>query len=158
MIANQGRTEKYYHTIEGFNFRLDNLQAAVLNIKLKYLDSWLGKKRELALRYEKELGWLVGMQILNKEINPSYYVYVIKTRNRDSLKKHLEAAGISSGVHYPIPLHLQPAFSYLGHKEGDFPVAEKLSKEILSIPMYAELGEELQSKVIEEIKNFYFKG
>lgn len=154
MVANQGRTDKYYHTIEGFNFRLDNLQAAILDIKLKYLDSWLGKKRELALRYERELGWLVGMQALNKEINSSYYVYVIKTRNRDDLKKHLEERGISSGVHYPIPLHLQPAFSYLEYKKGDFPVAEKLSREILSIPMYAELGEKLQSKVIEEIKNF----
>ena len=157
MIANQGRTDKYYHTIEGFNFRLDNLQTAVLNIKLKHLDSWLGKKRELASVYGRELKEIVGKQELNEEIVPSYYVYVIKTKNRDDLKKHLEAAGISSGVHYPIPLHLQPAFSYLGHKEGDFPVAERISKEILSIPMYAELGEELQSKVIEEIKNFYFK-
>lgn len=153
MFVNHGRKEKYLHVSPGFNFRLDNLQAAILNVKLKYLDEWIKKKRKIAENYNKEL---IGIDKISnsKDVQHSYHLYVIKSQNRDSLKKHLEKKEIETGIHYPIPLHLQPAFSYLGQKEGDFPIAEKLSKQILSIPIYPELTEENQNKIINMIRNF----
>ena len=154
MFVNRGRTEKYFHTVDGFNFRLDNLQAAILDVKLKYLNSWIEKKREIAKNYDK---LNLSKQIVRGDVKHSYHLYVLRDKNRDELKKYLEENEIETGIHYPVPLHLQPVFSYLGHKEGDFPAAEKSSKEILSIPLYAELKKNEQDKIINTILDFFEK-
>ena len=155
-FVNHGRLEKYLHVEEGFNFRLDNLQAAILNVKLKYLDSWIEKKREIAKIYDSELKNF-KKQVIKEDVGHSYHLYVIRCNDRDKLKKYLDESSIETGIHYPIPLHLQPAFHYLGYKNGDFPVAEKLSKNVLSIPIYAELKEGEQRKVIDIIKSYFLK-
>ena len=153
MFVNHGRADKYLHEIEGFNFRLDNLQAAILNVKLKYLNEWTDKKRKIAEKYNNELKNKI--EILDNDIkNSSYHLFVVKTDKRDKLKEHLEKYGIQTGIHYPIPLHLQPAFSYLGYKKGNFPVAEMLAEKILSIPLYPELKDEEINKIIEAVKSF----
>lgn len=154
MFVNHGRKDKYFHEMEGFNYRLDGLQAAILNVKLKYLNSWIKKKREIAKVYDKNLLNVVKIPNEGKDAQHSYYVYVIRSEKRDELKKYLEENGMETGVHYPTPLHLQPALFYLGYNEGNFPVAEKQAKEILSIPLFPELSEENQSKIIEKIGGF----
>ena len=153
-FVNHGRENKYLHDSEGFNFRLDGLQAAILNVKLKYLKNWISKRKEISVKYSNNLTEPTLNQVNHKSINPSYYMYVLLSERRDELKNYLKENGIETVVHYPIPLHLQPALSYLGYKEGDFPIAEELSKEILSIPLYPELTEEEVNKVIKEIKSF----
>ncbi len=155
MFINHGRKDKYLHETEGFNYRLDNIQAAILNTKLKHLDNWIKKKRELAKVYDKKLNGEVKTPFVNSDIYHSYHMYVIRTKKRDDLQRYLLENGIETGVHYPIPLHLQPAFSYLGHKEGDFSVAERLSKEVLSIPLFPELKKEDQEKITSSIKAFF---
>lgn len=152
LFVNHGRTDKYFHVSEGFNFRLDNLQAAILDVKLKYLDSWIEKKREIAKKYDGLD--LARQHISSNDVKHSYHLYVIRTEKRDELKNYLKENEIETGIHYPIPLHLQPAFSHLGHQKGDFPIAEKLSKEIISIPLYAELSEENQHEIIEKCSDF----
>lgn len=153
MFVNHGRKDKYFHEMEGFNHRLDGLQAAILNVKLKYLNKWIDKKREIAKVYDEKIS-SVKIPRESENVEHSYYVYVIRSGKRDELKKYLEENGIETGVHYPTPLHLQPALFYLGYKEGDFPVAENQAKEILSIPMYAELTKENQDKIIGKIRDF----
>ncbi len=154
MFVNHGRKDKYLHESLGFNYRMNNLQAAVLNVKLKHLDSWIKNKNEIAKNYEDELKSVVDSFGILPEIYHSYYMYVVKSKRRDELQEHLSKNGIETGIHYPVPLHLQPVFSFLGHKKGDFPVAEKQANEILSIPMYPHLKEEEQEKIINEIKSF----
>lgn len=156
-FINHGRSEKYLHDTEGFNFRLDNLQAAILNVKLKHLDKWTEKKRKLVTKYNEKLTKYVQSQTFNSEIESAYHLYIIKTKDRDNLKEFLAKNDIQTGIHYPMPLHLQPVFSYLNYKEGDLPISEKLAKEILSLPLYPDLVEEDQSKVINYIKEFFGK-
>ncbi len=155
MFVNHGRLDKYFHSIEGFNFRLVNLQAGILNVKLKYLNSWLKNKRKVAAAYDKELIDAVGLMKTTNDVEHSYHLYVIKTSQRNKLQEYLKNKGIETGVHYPVPLHLQPVFNYLGHKEGNFPIAERLSKEILSIPIYSELTDSNQQDIIINIKEFF---
>lgn len=154
-FSDHGRTEKYTHDEEGFNFRMDNIQAAILSVKLKYLDSWIHKKQLIAQKYSESLTNQITPPFVNSDnIFHSYHLYVIRTGKRDELRAHLEKEGISTGIHYPIPLHLQPAFSFYGYKKGDFPVAEKLAQEIISLPIYAELDDFSVEKVIGAIKSF----
>lgn len=155
MFVNHGRSEKYLHLTEGFNFRLDNLQAAILNVKLRHLDSWIIKKRAIARKYDENLMNLSLSNSFHKNVEPSYHLYVIKSEDRDSLKEYLHENGIETGIHYPVPLHLQPVFYNIGYKKGDFPIAESLSGKILSIPMYAEISDESQKKVISSILSFF---
>jgi dTDP-4-amino-4,6-dideoxygalactose transaminase len=141
MLRDHGRTEKYIHQIEGVNSRLDELQAAILRVKLKYLDKWNKLRQRNAKIYDKLFNDISGMKtpkIINKA-KPVYYFYVIRIKNRDKLREKLKKAGVSTGIHYPVPLHLQPAYKHLNYKKGDFPVAEKIAKEILSLPVYSEL-------------------
>lgn len=153
MFINHGRTEKYLHETEGFNFRMDNLQAAILNVKLKKLEEWIKKKNEIAEIYSHKLKGKFRLQENREGDKNSYHLFVIRSDKRDGLGKFLEASSISSGIHYPVPLHLQPTFRYLEYEEGDFPIGEMLSKEILSIPIYPELemekAEFISSKVLE---------
>ncbi|MFH1915986.1 MAG: DegT/DnrJ/EryC1/StrS family aminotransferase [Nanoarchaeota archaeon] len=155
MMRNHGRIAKYDHEFEGYNYRMDALQAKILSIKLPYLHEWTEKRRAIAARYDQKLKKLVGIPLVDPDYYHVYYMYVIRTAKRDSLKDHLKSKGIETGIHYPIPLHLLSAYAYLGHKKGDFPVAEKLTGEILSIPMYPELTEEQQEYIIASINEFF---
>lgn len=143
MLSNHGRTEKYKHQIEGYNSRLDSLQAAVLRVKLKYLEKWTTKRIENAAYYNTLLQDSdVITPVVRYNSKHVYHLYVIRHKNRDKLIAKLADSHISCGIHYPIPLHLQPAYRYLGYKEGDFPISERVSKEIISLPMWPELTKE----------------
>lgn len=150
MLSNHGRVEKYRHEIEGYNSRLDTIQAAVLRIKLKYLDKWTEMRISNAAYYNELLR---NENIITPYVREGskhvYHLYVIRIKDRDNVIEQLANKGISTGIHYPIPLHLQPAYKYKGYQEGDFPVSEKVSKEIVSLPLWAEL----EKSEIEKICN-----
>ncbi|KXS37345.1 MAG: glutamine--scyllo-inositol transaminase [Candidatus Frackibacter sp. T328-2] len=143
MLANHGRLEKYKHQIEGYNSRLDSIQAAVLRVKLKYLEEWTEGRIENAGYYDE---LLLNKNIITPTVRNKtrhvYHLYVVRVDKRDELRDKLAGKGISTGIHYPIPLHLQPAYDYLEYNEGHFPVSERASKEIISLPMWAELSYE----------------
>ena len=155
LLVNHGRIDKYEHLIEAHNYRLDTINAAVLDVKLKYLTEWIGKRREIAKYYDSQLADVVKIPFKETGRKHVYYMYVIRTRDRDKLMHYLKENGISCGIHFPIPLHLQPAYKYLEYKEGDFPIAEKLSREILSIPLYPELTDEQKEYIVKKIKEFF---
>jgi dTDP-4-amino-4,6-dideoxygalactose transaminase len=152
ILRDCGQKEKYISVLKGDNCRLDSIQAAILNVKLKYLDQWNKQRREKAQLYNKLLN-KVEIPKTNDNLNHVYHLYVIKTKLRDQLVKALESKGITTGIHYPIPLHLQEAYKDLGYRKGDFPVSEKLSQEVLALPIYPELKEE----EIEYISNIINK-
>lgn len=140
MLRNYGQKEKYKHLFRGYNRRLDTIQAAILRVKLKYLEKWNAARRWNATLYQKHLegsGIVVPGEAGGAEA--VWHLYVVRTEQRDALKEHLAGKGISVGIHYPVPIHLQPAYEDLGHKRGDFPVTEAYADRILSLPMYAEL-------------------
>jgi dTDP-4-amino-4,6-dideoxygalactose transaminase len=139
MLANHGSVRKYHHEIEGWNSRLDTIQAAVLGVKLPYLDLWNRLRREHAGHYTKLLtdSNVTTPAVLNGD--HVWHLYVIQTENRDALAAQLCERGISTGVHYPVPLHLQPAYRHLGYAPGAFPVTERAASRILSLPMFPEL-------------------
>ena len=155
MSRNHGRLKKYEHEFEGINSRLDDLQAAILRVKLKHLKKWTEKRIQKAKIYDELLKNC--NEIKTPEVLPYvkhvYHLYVIRVKNRDKIQQKLKEEGIATGIHYPIPLHLQPAYKYLGHKENDFPITEKVSKEILSLPIYPELSVELQKWIIENLRH-----
>ena len=154
LLMNHGRTTKYEHTIEGYNYRLDALQAAILNVKLTYLLKWTDLRREHARFYDKNLPSNVGRIIEAKGAKHVYYMYEIRVQQRDSLMGYLKQEGIECGIHYPLPLHLQPAYASLGFRKGQFPVSEQLAQEIISIPIYPELTNEQRQYVVDHIKKF----
>ena len=133
--------QRYLTRISGFNSRLDEVQAAILRIKLKHLDAWNAQRRHWAARYTE----LLGDAVITPQTAPDYesvsYVYVVRTPERDALKAKLLAADIETGIHYPVPLHFQPICAHLGYQAGQFPVTEECAREILSLPMFAELTE-----------------
>jgi dTDP-4-amino-4,6-dideoxygalactose transaminase len=157
MLRDHGQAQKYYHDIEGFNGRLDSIQAGILGVKLKHLTKWNEIRREIASRY-KDLLASHRSCILPHESEGSrgvYHLYVIRVvTGRDALIKHFAQAGIGTGIHYPIPLHLQKAYMTLGYKKGDFPVSEKVAPQIISLPMYPQLGREEQEKVAKVADSF----
>jgi dTDP-4-amino-4,6-dideoxygalactose transaminase len=157
MLRDHGSTKKYYHDVEGYNGRLDSIQAGMLRVKLRHLSSWNEQRRECAGRYNELLAQLPGSVKLPYEPDLAksvYHLYVVCTANRSGLQDHLNAAGIGSGIHYPIPLHLQKAYSGLNYKLGDFPVSEQAAAQVLSLPMYAGLRADQQSRVAETIMEF----
>ena len=142
MLRNYGQKEKYKHLFRGYNRRLDTMQAAILRVKLKYLEKWNAARRWNAKLYQKHLegsGVVVPGEAGGAE--SVWHLYVIRTERRDALKEHLVIKGINASIHYPIPIHLQPAYQDLGYKRGDFPVTEAYADRILSLPMYAELSD-----------------
>lgn len=155
MLRDHGQSRKYYHDAEGYNARLDSIQAAILACKLPHLPTWNAKRREAAERYQKLLS--VAAEVIVPCEPPwaesVYHLYVVRVPDRDSVRAHLTSAGIGTGIHYPIPLHLQNAYSRLGYKSGDFPVAEELASDILSLPMFPTLRLEQQLRVSAEIIN-----
>lgn len=154
MLRDHGRSAKYEHTIEGFSARLDGLQAAILSAKLRHLDEWTARRQQHARRYTEALSGTAGVETPDEDRDgPSvYHLYVIRVQNRARLQERLHERGIQTGVHYPIPLHRQPAYEYLGLGEGKFPVTEQLAREVLSLPMYAELTPEQIDYVVEQVK------
>ncbi len=156
MLRDHGQIKKYFHEIEGYNGRLDAIQAGILRIKLRHLPKWNENRRQKAYLHNELLA-NVGSIVTPYEpqwTRTVYHIYVIRTQKRDELQRHLTENLISTGLHYPIPLHLQKAYAYLGYKQGDFPVSEKVASEILSLPMYPELTEKHQIYVAEKIKKF----
>lgn len=155
LLRNLGQRVKYQHEIKGFNRRLDTLQAAVLRVKLPYLDGWNAARRHAAAGYARQLA---GLPVITPacpvEIEAVYHLYVIRTQNRDALQQRLKAAQIATGLHYPTPIHLQGSYHELGHVRSDFPVTEQLADEILSLPMYPELSDEAVAYVSETIAAF----
>ncbi|MGC8842693.1 MAG: DegT/DnrJ/EryC1/StrS family aminotransferase [bacterium] len=141
----------------GTNSRLDELQAAVLLVKLKYLNEWTEKRRANAKLYKELLKDVeeVTLPLESEENFHTYHQFTIRARNRDELRKYLWEEGIQTMVYYPVPLHLQPAFSHLGYKEGDFPEAEKAAKEVISLPVHAQLKEEQVIRIANAIRKFY---
>lgn len=156
MLRNYGQKEKYNHLLLGWNSRLDNLQAAILRIKLKHLSNWNKKRLENAKLYNK---LLMDLPIITPKIftgyNHIFHIYTIRSKNRERLAKYLSRKGISTNMHYPIPIHLQAACKNLGYKKGDFPIAEKLAREILSLPMFPELKTNEIVYICTQIKNFF---
>ena len=156
-LRDHGRINKYEHDLIGYGERLDALQAAILDVKLKYLNNWTMKRREHAYKYNNLLDNIKNV-VLPVEHNLAkhvYYMYVVRARERDQLISFLKSKGIASGIHYPIPLHLQPALKYLGYRIGDFPVAEKAAMEIISLPMFPELNDEEIKFICNHVKDFY---
>lgn len=157
MLRNHGAQERYYHDEVGGNFRIDTLQAAYLTIKLKYLDSWHEGRRKNAAFYDAHLAEVeqVTTPIVAAGNESIYNQYTLRVQHRDELQKYLGEAGIGSAIYYPLCMHQQKCFSYLGYSTGDFPLAEQAAAEVLSIPIYPELAEEQLAHVVETIKAFY---
>ena len=159
-LRDHGSHTKYFHQMIGGNFRLDALQAAIVSVKLKYLDGWTNERQKNASRY-RELFAAAGLEQIvklpiEKECRHIYNQFVINVREkRDELKMFLMNAGIGTEIYYPVPLHLQECFSYLNYKEGDFPVSEHAALHTLALPIYPELTEDQLSYVVEKIKEFY---
>ena len=156
MLRNHGRKpgEKYKHEIEGYNERMDGLQAAVLLVKLKYLREWNEQRIKNAQLYKNYLDPRIILPFVSDKYKHVYHQFPIRIKNRYKLITFFKKKGISSGINYPTPLHLQPAYASLGHREGDFPVAEVVTKEILSLPMYPELSEEQIKYVADKVNEY----
>lgn len=154
MLRDHGRKEKYTHEIEGYNSRLDALQAAILSVKLKHLESWNEQRREKARQYDELLSPIQGLTIpkVLPEVKHVYHLYVIKVEDRERLRKSLKEIGIQTGIHYPLPLHLQPAFTHLGLPRGTFPNAEEATSKVLSLPLYPEMRTEQIETVVEALR------
>jgi dTDP-4-amino-4,6-dideoxygalactose transaminase len=148
---NHGRVSKYDSIVEGGNARLDALQAKILSVKLDHLDKWIEARRRLAQRYTAKLKGVVGTPVEREWAMHPYYMYVIRSKKRDALMKHLSESGIECGIHYPKPLHLQQAYAFMEMDEGSLPATEQACAEILSIPLYPEMTDEEQNFVIEAI-------
>jgi len=159
MLRDHGQAKKYHHDIEGYNGRLDAIQAGILQVKLAHLAGWNAQRREHAARYNNLLAATKGIVLPFEPSwsNAVYHLYVIRTSDRDGLMDHLKDAGIGTGIHYPIPLHLQNAYTWLNHNLGDFPVAEAASMQIVSLPMFPQLTAGQQARVAAGILSFTSK-
>jgi len=159
LLRNHGSSpkEKYLNLILGTNSRLDVLQAAILRVKLKYLAKWSRERAEKADYYNKNLKGVgdIIAPVTASDRSHIFHQYTIRTKSRDELQRYLKENGIPTMIYYPLPLHLQPALKYLGYKKGDFPEAEKASKEVLSLPVYPELKRKEQDFIVRKIKEFY---
>jgi dTDP-4-amino-4,6-dideoxygalactose transaminase len=161
MLRDHGQAQKYCHDMEGYNGRLDAIQAGILRIKLRHLTAWNERRRECAARFQELFG--SAHKGIKLPYEPSwakavFHLYVVRVQNRDQLQKCLAEAGIGTGIHYPIPLHLQKAYADLGYKKGDFPVSEAAAAEILSLPMYPGLGFDQQIRVAQQVLNLVSQG
>lgn len=152
-----GSSTKYYHDFVGYNSRLDTLQAAILRVKLAKIDDGIAKRAKLAAQYRELLQDIpqITLPVVKEGNEPVYYVFTLKAENRDGLNEFLQKNEIGTSVYYPVPLHLQKCFEYLGHKKGDFPVAEELCTTVISLPMYPELTEDEVTFTCEKIREFY---
>jgi dTDP-4-amino-4,6-dideoxygalactose transaminase len=158
-LREHGSSQRYYHDEVGFNYRMEGIQGAVLGVKLKHLEPWTRERRRVARRYGELLADTPLQLPREAEYAESaWHLYVVRHPQRDALKKHLEANQVGCALHYPLPLHLQKAYAYLGHKPGDFPVAEKAARECLTLPIYPELTDEQIQRVSSVIHDFFARG
>jgi dTDP-4-amino-4,6-dideoxygalactose transaminase len=160
LLRDHGSEQKYRHEIVGYNFRLEGIQGAVLGVKLKHLDRWNELRRGHAARYRELLAPLdaSGALALPEEApyaESVYHLFVVQAEARDALQRFLSAAGVQTGIHYPVPVHLQPAYASLGHREGDFPEAERQARRLLSLPMFAELTARQTAYVSDALGDFF---
>ncbi len=168
-LRTHGGLGKYRHDLVGVNSRLDEIQAAVLSVKLRYLDGWIAARQTRAARYDQlfqqanmagapgewQPGKTVGLPVIAPRCTHIFYVYAVRVDQRDRLHAYLSEHGVGTDIYYPVPLHLQPCFAALGYRKGDFPEAERAAEESLALPMYPELSETQQAYVVEQIANFY---
>ena len=155
LLRNYGETKRFTHIIKGYNSRLDEIQAAILRIKLKYLEKWNQKRKKIAQLYNQLLTGIVFTPQEDKDSKHVYHLYVIKTEKRNELQEFLYSKNIATNIHYPIPVHLQKGYSDLGYKKGEFPKSEKNAKEILSLPIFPELGESEILYICNNIRKFF---
>jgi len=156
-LRDHGQARKYYHTMEGYNGRMDAIQAGILTAKLRHLPKWNARRREAAATYRglfKQAGAGEVVPIEPKWTKPVHHLYVIRSHDRDELMKYLADSGIGAGIHYPVPLHLQEAYSWMTYSAGDFPVAERAAREIISLPMFPQLEVQQQEKVVNAVVIF----
>ncbi len=156
LLRNHGSSSRYYHTVLGMNSRLDEIQAAILRIKLRYLEQSNVARRALAREYNKRLSQLPGVitPVERAEATHVYHLYVLRVPHRDEMLEWLSRHGVGAAVHYPVPIHLQEATRHLGYKVGDFPVTEQMTEEIISLPIYPELGLDEVNYVCQTIGDF----
>jgi dTDP-4-amino-4,6-dideoxygalactose transaminase len=157
MIRDHGQAKKYYHDIEGYNGRLDSIQAGWLSVKLRHLTKWNQARREHAHRYHElfaDVKGAVTLPVEAKWTKGVYHLYVVRVADREALQAHLAEAGIGTGIHYPIPLHLQKAYQHLNYKKGDFPITERVAVEIVSLPMFPQMKREQLDLVTASVKEF----
>jgi len=156
VLRDHGARKKYHHDVVGVNSRLDEIQAAVLLVKLKYLDRWNESRRKHARDYAEGLAGLpIALPSEPKGRTHIYHLYSIQTDRRDALAAHLTSRGIGCGVYYPVPMHLQPCYKALGYKKGAFPVTERVTSRVLSLPMFPELTDGQKDQVISMVREFF---
>jgi dTDP-4-amino-4,6-dideoxygalactose transaminase len=157
MFRNYGSREKYKHEVIGHNMRLDEVQAAFLSVKLKYLDEFTKQRQEIASWYDESLKGLdeIILPYTHQDASHVYHLYVIRNTRRDELKKYLADNGIGTLIHYPIPPHLQQAYTYLGYQKGDFPLAEELAETSLSLPLWPGINQQEVLNISSQIKHFF---
>lgn len=155
MLRDHGQARKYYHDMQGYNGRLDAIQAGVLRVKLRRLTDWNAMRRQCAQRYAELLkGYSLGLPYEPSWAKAVYHLYVVRMKARDAAQRHLAASSIGTGIHYPVPIHLQKAYRSLGYAEGAFPVAEQAAAEILSLPMFPGLEYSEQSRIADRVLEF----
>lgn len=154
-LRDQGQSEKYFHTMVGYNYRMEGLQGAVLGVKLRHLDDWNAARRKHAAVYRRELAD-AGLRLLNEhaDYNPVHHIFPLFTSQRDELREHLHSNGIATGLHYPIPVHLQPGYRHLGYRDGDLPETERACREVLSLPMFPELEDGTVRRITDSVRAF----
>ncbi|MGA7566013.1 MAG: DegT/DnrJ/EryC1/StrS family aminotransferase, partial [Terriglobales bacterium] len=160
MLRDHGQARKYYHDVEGYNGRLDSIQTGILSVKLKHLAGWNERRRERAAEYKslfKKSASEVEIPFEPSWSRAVYHLYVVRVADREGLMAHLKDAGVGTGIHYPIPLHMQKAYESLGYKLGDFPVTEQIASEIVSLPMFPHLTADQQGRVVNEVRDFLAK-
>src|SRR5438034_8994617 len=157
MLRDHGQSRKYFHDIEGYNGRLDAIQAGVLRVKLRHLAKWNDQRRERARGYDELLA-STEKTVVRPHVpswsRPVYHLYVARVEDRERLQKDLAAAGIGTGLHYPIPLHIARAYEFLRFRRGDFPVAEQAASQVLSLPMFPRLSLEQQERVVTSVVEY----
>ncbi|MEZ4638888.1 MAG: DegT/DnrJ/EryC1/StrS family aminotransferase [Caldilineaceae bacterium] len=155
LLRNHGRHDKYLHEIKGYGERIDALQAAVLGAKLPHLAQWTQARRRLAARYSELLQDMeIMLPHVDPQADPAWHLYVIRTSRRDEMLDYLKKQGIGAGIHYPVPLHLQPAYADLGYRHGSLPVTEAVARSCLSLPLYPEMTGEQQDRVVAAVRSF----
>ena len=153
MLRDWGQERRYHHVVKGYNYRMEGLQGAILRVKLRYLDKWTEARRGHAALYDELLAPEVKTPTAMPYSNHVYHIYAVRSPQREQLQQMLHKQGIQTGIHYPIPVHLQPVYSDLGYKAGDFPHSELAAREVLSLPMYAELTSAQTSSVVEHLQS-----
>jgi dTDP-4-amino-4,6-dideoxygalactose transaminase len=159
VLRNYGSQKKYLNEVIGFNNRLDELQAAFLRVKLKYLNEWTDQRQQLAMIYGSMLNDIDGLSLpcTNRLSSHSYHLYVVRTDKRNELQNYLNVSGIGTLIHYPIPIHLQQAYNDMGHQLGDYPIAEKMSESVISLPLWPGMNDDEIMKVSIKVREFFKK-